>query len=405
MSNPLTFLCVSSFHKGEDFLTAARAEGIRVFLVTSEQLNGTWSSACYDEVFYIKDQTKDKGSWNMEHLIAGLAWLMQSNKIDRVVALDDFDVEKGAHIREHFRIPGMGQTTARYFRDKLAMRIKAQDAGVSVPQFSPIFNDDEVNKYIAEVAPPWLIKPRSEASATGITKAHNGTELWDIIHGLGDRRHHYLVESFRPGDVYHVDSLNVDGKVAFVRVSQYLATPMEVAHGGGVFRSMVCEYGSQDEKTLTKLNAEVMDAFGMQFSASHTEFIKDRETGKFVFLETSSRVGGANLAEMVEMSSGINIWVEWARIEAAMARNTKYKCPKPKNQYAGILVSLARTQWPDQSCFSDPEICWRMHREYHVGLIVASADRNRLRELLDNYAERVLADFHATAPVSMRPAG
>ena len=43
---------------------------------------------------------------------------MRSKKIDRIVALDDFDVEKGAYLREHFQISGMGQTTARHFRDK-----------------------------------------------------------------------------------------------------------------------------------------------------------------------------------------------------------------------------------------------------------------------------------------------
>ncbi len=66
---------------------------------------------------------------------------MRTRKIDRVVALDDFDVEKAAILREHFRIPGMGQTTARYFRDKLAMRVQARDAGIKVPAFIGLFND------------------------------------------------------------------------------------------------------------------------------------------------------------------------------------------------------------------------------------------------------------------------
>jgi len=36
----------------------------------------------------------------------------------RVVTLEDFDVEKVAALREHLRIPEMGDTTTRYFRDK-----------------------------------------------------------------------------------------------------------------------------------------------------------------------------------------------------------------------------------------------------------------------------------------------
>ena len=218
---------------------------------------------------------------------------------------------------------------------------------------------------------------------------------------MGDKRHQYLIEQFRPGDVFHVDSINVDGKCAFTRVSRYLSTPMEVAHGGGVFRSVNVEFGCDDDKALTKLNADVMKAFGMNYSASHTEFIKVRETGEFVFLETACRVGGANLAEMVEYSSGINLWREWARVEVAVAKGEKYVLPKVRKDYAGIVVSLSRHQHPNTEGFNDAEIVWRMDKEYHIGLIVQSKSKERVLELLDNYTHRIFNDFHAAAPVPM----
>jgi biotin carboxylase len=336
-------------------------------------------------------------------VIAGLAWVVRTRPIDRVVSLDDFDVEKGAAIREHFRIPGMGQTTCRYFRDKLAMRVKASAAGIRVPAFSPLFNDDEINHYLDTVAAPWLVKPRGEASATGIKKAHSKEEAWQILNNLGDKRHNYLIEQFRPGDVFHSDAINVDTKVAFCRNSRYLSTPMEVAHGGGVFRSITIEFDSADDKELHKMNEAVMRAFGMNYSASHTEFIKDRETGEFVFLETACRVGGANLAEMVEMSSGINLWGEWARVEVAVARGEQYKLPKVRNDYAGIVVSLSRHQWVDTSGFNDAEIVWRMKKEYHIGLIVQAKKSARVLELLDSFTHRIFNDFHASAPIADRP--
>jgi biotin carboxylase len=336
-------------------------------------------------------------------VVSGLAHVMRSRTIDRIVSLDDFDVEKGAHLRENFRIPGMGQTTARYFRDKLAMRIQAQNAGINVPAFSPLFNDDEINAYIARTAAPWLIKPRGEASATGIKKAYSSHELWEIIHSLGENRHQYLVEQFRPGDVFHVDGLSLDRKLIFSRASRYLATPMEVAHGGGIFRSITVEFGSKDDKALQKMNEQVMNAFGMNYSASHTEFIKCKEDGKFYFLETASRVGGANLAEMVEASSGINLWREWANIEIAVATGEKYTLPPVRNDYSGIIVSLSRFQHPDNSSFTDSEIVWRMNKEYHIGLIVQDKKQGTVLDLLDKYAERVRNEFHASMPIQDKP--
>jgi hypothetical protein len=403
-NRPLSILCVASFFKGEAFMRAAKADGCTVYLITSSQLKEEeWPHDSIDEIFYVNDINGEKGVWNMEEVIAGLAWVVQSRPIDRIVSLDDFDVEKGAALREHFRIPGMGQTTCRYFRDKLAMRVKAAEAGIRVPAFSALFNNDVINNYLDTIAAPWLIKPRGEASATGIKKAHSKEEAWQILNNLGDKRHQFLIEQFRPGDVFHSDAINVDGKSVFCRNSRYLSTPMEVAHGGGVFRSMTIEFDGADDKELHKMNAAVMLAFGMNYSASHTEFIKDRETGEFVFLETACRVGGANLAEMVEMSSGINLWREWARVEVAIARGEKYKLPKVRHDYAGIVVSLSRHEWPDSGGFTESEIVWRMNKKYHIGLIVQANKASRILELLDAFTQRVFNDFHAAVPISDRP--
>lgn len=75
-----------------------------------------------------------------------------------------------------------------------------------------------------------------------------------------------------------MDGLNVDGKLVFARVSKYLATPFDVAHGGGIFRSATSKIVYDVEKGLQKMNMDVMKAFGMQSGASHTEFIQSKAT-------------------------------------------------------------------------------------------------------------------------------
>ena len=142
----MTFLCISCEFKGLDFLRYCKAEGNRVFLITAKATeNDPWPRDVIDDIFFMDEVAH--GTWNMEHFIAGLAYLMRSNKVDRIVALDDFDVEEAAELREHFRIPGMGQTTARHFRDKLAMRMKAAESGIKVPAFTALFNDEEVRQF------------------------------------------------------------------------------------------------------------------------------------------------------------------------------------------------------------------------------------------------------------------
>jgi len=402
MSSTLSFLCISTYFKGNEFLRACKQAGNKVYLLTNKKLeHKPWVREFIDEIFYVEE--KADGSIDMNEVILGLAYMMRSRKVDRIVALDDFDVEKAAHLREHFRIPGMGQTTGRHFRDKLAMRMKAEDAGIKVPMFSSLFNDNDIFEFTQKVTYPCVIKPRSEASATGIRKVYNSEQLWEVVHYLGDRRHEYLVEQFKPGDVFHVDSISLKGEFVFTRSSQYLSTPMEVAHGGGIFRSVTVPIGSELDLALQEANAQVMKAFGMNYSATHSEFIKDHETGEIIFLETASRVGGANLAEMVEASSGINLWREWANIETAVAKKEEYTLPPVENNYSGIIISLTRQQYPNLAGFDAPEIYWRMNEEYHIGMIVKSDNRERVIEILDDYAHRIYQNFHASAPVPDKP--
>lgn len=393
MENAKTFICISNYFKGVDFLIHLKNLGNKVYLVTSEKLrNSLWPKEHIDEIFYMEGQDID---WNLEHLLLGVGNLMKSTKIDAIVALDDYDVEKATYLRENLRIDGMGQTTGRYFRDKLAMRMRAKSCGISIPAFCSLFNDHDINTFADTIPAPWVLKPRSEASANGIIKVYDKESLWININEMGNNRFKYLLEQFKPGAVYHCDSLILDRKILFSLTSKYLATPMEISQGGGVFRSATIPYDSEDDKAIKAVNEQVLKGFGLKHGVAHTEFIKCKEDGKIYFLETSSRVGGAHIAEMVAEASNINLWKEWAAIEDSLVKETKYTLPKIKKEYAGIVLTLSKFQHPDLSSFSDPEVCFRVPLDYHAGLIVKSNKQERVLELLNTYADRFVNDFTA----------
>jgi hypothetical protein len=393
MENAKTFICISNYFKGADFLINLKNLGNKVYLVTSEKLrNSPWPNEHIDEIFYMEGQDMD---WNLEHLLLGVGNLMKSTKIDAIVALDDYDVEKATYLRENLRIDGMGQTTGRYFRDKLAMRMRAKSCGIPIPNFCSLFNDHDINTFADTIPAPWVLKPRSEASANGIIKIFDKENLWIHINEMGNNRFKYLLEQFKPGDVYHCDSLILDRKILFSMTSKYLATPMEISQGGGVFRSANIAYNSEDDKAIKAVNEQVLKGFGLKHGAAHTEFIKCKEDGKIYFLETSSRVGGAHIAEMVAEASNINLWKEWAAIEDSLVKETKYILPKVKKEYAGIVLTLSKYQHPDLSSFSDPEVCFRVPLDYHAGLIVKSDKQERVLELLNTYTDRFVNDFTA----------
>lgn len=392
MTTPRTILCLASFHKGFEFLRQAKAEGWRVLLLTSQSLqNEEWPREAIDEIFFMPDVDK---VWKREDVIKGVSYLARRHKIDRLAALDDFDVEVAAMIREHLRIPGMGETTARYFRDKLAMRLKAREAGIPVPEFTHVANYDDIRAFMARVPGPWLLKPRLSASALGIHKIEKPDDLWPKLDALGDEQSFHLLEAFVPGRVYHVDSLVNDREIVFAIASRYGTPPLAVMHGGGVFSTIICEHGSEEERALIAANAAVLQAMGHVRGASHTEFIRAAD-GTFHFLETSARVGGANIMDLIETATGLNLWREWAKVEC---RESDYRVPEWRRDYAGLIMSLARQEWPDLSVFADPEVVIRHKKKHHVGLVWRSPSYARVEQIQTDYLARVQRDFQASAP-------
>ena len=381
----MTILCIATYFKGEPFLIECKAQGATVLLLTSDKLLGAeWPRDSIDEIHSVPRDASDAAVRRHVDKIA------RRHRIDRIAALDDFDVELAAMLREHLRVPGMGRTTASRFRDKLAMRMQARTLGIPVPEFSPVFNDQEIAEWTARVAPPWVLKPRSSAAAIGIKKC--------------DDRAQCVLEQFVPGDVYHVDSIVWDGQVVFAVAFKYGRPPMEVSHHGGLFITRRLPDAAPDARPILEMNRRLQAGLGLRRGVSHTEFIRAGGAGEagFVFLETSARVGGAFIVDTIDAATGINLWREWAKVEIA-GESGSYDVPAHRDEYAGIVLTLARQEQPDMSSYTDPEIAVTIRKNFHAGLIVRSARPERVESLIADYSQRFYRDFFATAPPPERP--
>jgi biotin carboxylase len=396
-SRPLTILCVSSYEKGQEFLRTCRAIGCRVLLLTVEKLReADWPRESIDEIFFMPEELP------IQELINAVSFAARSQPIDRIVALDEFDMENVSALREHMRIPGMGLTTVRYFRDKLAMRARANEAGIAVPDFVHVLNYDHLREFMNRVPAPWLLKPRSQASGIGMKKIHDPAELWPWLDQLGDNQSNYLLEQFIPGSVYHVDSVASERDVVFAEVHAYGAPPLETSHQGGVFTTRTLPRDSPEVKTLLDINHKVLQDLGFLRGVTHAEFLKSHADGKFYFLEVAARVGGAYISDVIEAATGINLWREWARLEVGAGKQP-YQLPQTRLDYAGVIVCLSRQERPDTSSYADSEIVYRITKYHHAGFVLKSPQQSRIEELLASYAKRFQADFLATAPVPEKP--
>ncbi|HEY6659867.1 MAG TPA: ATP-grasp domain-containing protein [Pyrinomonadaceae bacterium] len=402
-NRPRNIVCLATYFKGAEFVRECKEHGCHVVLITKEKMLGEdWPRESLDDLIAVPN---DAGPPLFNDL---LAFLARKTKIDRVIALEEFDVVTAALMREHLCLPGLSSSGAKIFRDKLSMAVHSQRAGINVPEFVPLVNAEEVDEFMKRVTGPWVIKPRSDVSAIGIRKVTEPQEVWRAIEEMNERQNlrerasYYVLARFIPGEVFHVDSVVNDGKVVFAGVNQYGRPPMQVAHQGGAYISRTLERGSMDEKTLLETNKKLIRALGLERGAAHAEFIKSEADGKFYFLEIAARVGGAYIADVLEAASGINLWREWARLEIVDGK-APAKIRPLRKEYAGIILSLAKQEQPDTSAYVEKEIVYRVNKRHHAGLIVRSQRLERVNELLDEYGQRFAEDFVAVAPPPERP--
>jgi biotin carboxylase len=392
-----TILCLTSYEKGQDFMRECVESGARTLLVTVENLrDAAWPRDVLDAVYLLPSFD------DPTHVLNAVSYLARTERFARIVALDEFDMELAAFLREHLRVSGMGVTTTRAVRDKLVMRELAAAAGIAVPEFCGVIDHAAVGAYLERTAGPWLLKPRTQASAIGIRKLQRPEELWPILDTLGDMQSHHLLERFIPGDVYHLDGIIDRGDVVLAEVHRYAEPPFDVMHAGGIFCSRTVERGGVEEGELRSQVARVLDAVALEDGAFHVEFIRARDTGEYHFLEVAARVGGAHIADMVYAATGLNLWREWARLELARASRTSYRRPAPRADHGGIIISLARQEWPNTAAYDDPEVVWRLNLRHHAGLVVVAPDATRVQELLDDYLRRFQHDFFTSLPAPER---
>lgn len=393
----MTVLCVASFYKGWKFLEELAQLGCHIVLVTTQEVyNEPWP-ACVQERFCVHKID------HFEEVRKAVGYLSRSRDFGAILPIDEYVVDICAQLREHFRIPGTGVTDAARFRDKLLMRIEADKAGVPVPGFSAVLPHSKLREFCKKVPAPWILKPRAESGSVKMRKLETEAELWAAVEELGDDQSHYLVERFVKGNILHVDGVVWKDKLVFSSAHRYGKTPFSIWRDGGVFSSRTIEKKDPTFAKVHKQNEEVVKALRLEHGVTHAEFI-EAEDGSIYFLEIAARVGGAHIDALVKETRGVDLWVEWARVELAAAAGKPYKVKASKDLQGGLFVCLTRQKTPDLSEYDDEEVTWTHVWDYHLAMTVASKDGKRVDRLLEAYQHRFADDFLAIGTGGDRPA-
>lgn len=366
-----TVLCLGSEAKGRRLLQELFEQGCRVLLLTLDSLeHAGWPRETLAEVVTVP------AGLSPQQICARVSQLARHHRIDRVLALSARDLETAAMLREHMRLPGMGQSTARLFSDRLAMRKRALRAGVATAEFCPVLNHDDLRLFMEQTPGPWLLTPRAVGSTEPSRMIDRPQRLWRLLDELGDAQSNYLLERALRGTRYFVEAVSWGRRVLLSRalrcLPEYDASPVEV------LTTQLSSNDSADARRVLDAHDHLLQTLGMAAGITHAEFLDCEEYGSPLFLEVVAGAGPALSAEVVAAATGVDLWVEWGNIEAAVLFGEEYQLPRIRQEFAAGAAASSRG--PLTGELDAPEVFFL--EEDHTGVVFRSRSAERVARLL-----------------------
>lgn len=211
----------------------------------------------------------------------------------RIVALKEDDLLIAAQLTVDWGCPGRRPEDLTVFRDKLVMARAVADAGLAAPAFAAAPSAEAVRAFAAAHGWPVVLKPRLGSSSEGVVKINAPDELDALAIGPDAR---YLVQSFSPDHIYHVDGVFDGRALGPWGAYRYMTTCL--GFRAGQMLACVQEDDPRINAAIGAFTGQVLSALSDRSLVFHLEiFVRDAGPAgpTCSFLEIGARVGGGEI--------------------------------------------------------------------------------------------------------------
>ncbi|GGO05635.1 hypothetical protein GCM10010116_11050 [Microbispora rosea subsp. aerata] len=224
---------------------------------------------------------------------------------DRVVALNEGDLDVAALVRE--RLGCAGQDTERLapFRDKLVMAEAIEAAGIALPAFADAPGEAAVRAFADLHGWPVVVKPRKGTASRGVVRLDGEDDL-ALLRGLPAEPR--IVQTFCGDPIFHIDGLWTGDRLGPWRASRYVNTCVDFTRGD-VLGSVEVD-DPELLPALGEFTAAVAGALSDEPWVFHLEAFVGTAPGgapRLTFLEAGYRVGGAEIPFVWREVHGIDL--------------------------------------------------------------------------------------------------
>jgi len=289
---------------------------------------------------YLSDYLQVPSIMDEEDVIARVHGWLRGRSIDRVLANWEPLVIVAARLRERFGLPGMSVDTVRAFRDKQLMKDRVAAAGLRVPRAQRVRSVKEVWSAVEAIGFPAIIKPISGAGSADTYKVESAEDMARVLPHM---RHvaEAICEEFIDGDEYTYDTASIDGRPAYESVTRYYPSALEMRSNEWISPIMlsVRDLDQPHIRGGIELGQKVLSALGMGDGMTHMEWFR-KSNGEVVFGEVACRPGGACVVDLMNYTSDIDLFREWARVVTVR----RFEASTERKYNVGIIFKRAQGQ-------------------------------------------------------------
>lgn len=231
-----------------------------------------------------------------------------------VFSFNEYRVPIAARIREALGLQyGIPYQTAINCRNKKYTRKILERLGADAVKYRIFSSVEEARAFIKENGFPVVIKPSNDAGSGNIFCCKTEEDVDYAVGKLKDTKcnlvdqkldEEYLIEEFLDGPEYSVEAMAYDGKISVIAITEKkIISPFEPIEIGHTVPAVVSEY---DEEKIKDIVIRANELLGVNYTVTHTE-VKLTSKGPRI-VEVNARIGGDNIASLVEAVKGINLY-------------------------------------------------------------------------------------------------
>ncbi len=257
--------------------------------------------------------------------------------VERLEATIEAHAMTAARVREALGIPGTSVETTYLCRDKPAMKEALRSVDVPCARSIGSSDAEEIHRFANEVGFPLIVKPRAGAGAAGTVRVDSDQALQDALEAAQvDRGANVAVEEFIEGHEGFYDTITIGGSVAHEFITHYFPNVLEAMRTRWISPQFVTTNRiatAPAYQELIVLGRQVIDAFGLETTATHMEWFFGPKGLKFS--EIACRPPGVGAWDLYSAANDFDIYYEWAM--AVLYGRTSRPASR---QYAAGIINL-----------------------------------------------------------------